>query len=49
MDRASLWTAQGIPFAFARVQVGEDKELRSTLPSNGQHVAIDPFLAGASN
>ncbi|PZQ89954.1 MAG: M23 family peptidase [Leifsonia xyli] len=36
MDRASFWTAQGIPMAFAEIAVGDDPAPREALPANGQ-------------
>lgn len=38
MDRASLWTGQGIPFAFARVQIGEQPGLQDALPATDEHL-----------
>lgn len=40
MDRSSLWTAQGIPFSFAGVQIGESDERCDALPGNNHHVII---------
>lgn len=38
MDRASLWTAQGVPMAFAQIALGEDPTPVTGLPENGQHI-----------
>lgn len=38
MDRASLWTAQGIPMAFAGITLGEDPAPVTGLPENEQHM-----------
>ncbi|MGO1949718.1 MAG: M23 family metallopeptidase [Mycobacteriaceae bacterium] len=38
MDRASLWTAQGLPIAFNGVRLGEDAGPVDGLPENGQHM-----------
>lgn len=39
MDRASLWTAQGIPMAFAGITLGDDAAPVTGLPENGQHMS----------
>lgn len=42
MDRASLWTANGIPMSFAHVHLGEPapgaETVTTGLPENGQHL-----------
>ncbi len=38
MDRASLWTAQGIPMAFHRITIGEGPGLSDALPRSNQHM-----------
>ncbi|AIY02500.1 metalloendopeptidase-like membrane protein [Arthrobacter sp. PAMC 25486] len=40
MDRASAWTGQGVPFAFAGVKIGELEELQDALPGNNQHMTV---------
>lgn len=48
MDRASFWTAQGIPMAFAGIALGDDAERVDALPSNGQHMtAPDEHQVGS--
>lgn len=47
MDRQSLWTAQGLPMAFANVSIATDAdadgpESRVAIPANGQHMIADP-------
>jgi hypothetical protein len=41
MDRASLWTAQGIPLAFAQITIDQAAEPVNGLPRNGQHIVVD--------
>lgn len=36
MDRASLWTAQGVPMAFAGITLGESSEAADALPANDE-------------
>lgn len=36
MDRVSLWTAQGLPIAFAGITLGDERA--DTLPANDQHM-----------
>lgn len=38
IDRVSLWTAQGLPMAFAGVRLGDEDERADTLPANDQHM-----------
>lgn len=38
MDRASLWTANGLPISFTQVQVGESTTVTAGIPENGQHL-----------
>lgn len=38
IDRVSLWTAQGLPMAFAGVRLGDEDESADTLPANDQHM-----------
>lgn len=38
MDCVSLWTAQGLPMAFAGVRLGDEDESADTLPANDQHM-----------
>jgi murein DD-endopeptidase MepM/ murein hydrolase activator NlpD len=38
MDRASFWTAQGVPMAFAGIAIGDDPEPADALPANEQHM-----------
>ncbi|GGF00218.1 hypothetical protein GCM10011313_23960 [Mycetocola zhadangensis] len=40
MDRASVWTAQGLPMAFADVALGDEAEPENGLPSNDQHMIV---------
>ena len=40
MDRASLWTAQGIPFVFRDVRVNAEPDARDALPGNDDHMMI---------
>ncbi|UNX53181.1 M23 family metallopeptidase [Georgenia sp. TF02-10] len=43
MDRASLWTAQGLPLAFRDVLIDGDDRPRDGVPANGEHlVAVGP-------
>lgn len=41
MDRASLWTAQGVPFSFADVRIAHDDAVRDGVPVNGEHLLAD--------
>lgn len=41
-DRASFWTAQGLPMAFAGIALGEDAERVDALPANGEHMTAGP-------
>lgn len=41
MDRASLVTAQGIPFVFAGVRIGDEAETRDAVPADGEHLLTD--------
>lgn len=38
MDRASLWTAQGVPMSFRQIALSEEPELVDALPENDQHM-----------
>lgn len=38
MDRASLWTAQGLPMSFARITLDDEHESVDALPANAQHM-----------
>lgn len=38
MDRASFWTAEGLPMAFAGITLGEDPTQVTALPADGQHM-----------
>ncbi|MGM7667805.1 M23 family metallopeptidase [Microbacterium sp. A93] len=38
MDRASLWTAIGVPMTFAGITIGDAPELADTLPQNNEHL-----------
>lgn len=38
MDGPSIWTAQGLPMAFANVSIGHDPVPRDGLPGNGEHL-----------
>lgn len=38
MDGPSIWTAQGIPMAFADVSIGGEQTMRDGLPGNGEHL-----------
>ena len=38
MDNVSLWTAQGIPMAFAAITIGDDPRPVDTLPENENHM-----------
>ena len=40
MDRASAWTAHGLPMAFADVALGEEPEREDGLPGNDQHMFV---------
>ena len=41
MDRASLWTGQGLPMGFADVRIGEDATPTTGLPQNSEHLIAD--------
>lgn len=38
MDRASLWTAHGLPMAFSAVTLDDEPEATDALPANAQHM-----------
>ncbi|MGC5627081.1 M23 family metallopeptidase [Georgenia sp. Z1344] len=38
MDRRSLWTAAGVPMAFAGISLGDAAEPVDGLPANGEHL-----------
>lgn len=40
MDRASLWTAQGIPFAFEGIRIEGDPDARDALPGNDERMLV---------
>lgn len=40
MDRASLWTAQGIPFAFEGIRIADELDARDGLPGNDEHMSV---------
>lgn len=42
MDRASLWTAQGLPMAFAGITLDDDPTPVDGLPANEQHMIATP-------
>lgn len=42
MDRASLWTARGVPMAFAGVRIAGSSEPADGLPANGEHLEVRP-------
>lgn len=41
MDRISLWTAQGLPMAFAGITLDKDPALVDGLPKNEQHMTTN--------
>ncbi len=40
MDRASFWTAQGLPMSFAGITLNGEKESADALPANEQHMTV---------
>ncbi|GAB3618316.1 hypothetical protein GCM10027416_28730 [Okibacterium endophyticum] len=38
MDRASFWTAQGLPMTFAGITLDDEDERQEVLPANDQHM-----------
>ncbi len=42
MDRASPWTAQGLPLAFDAISLDDAPERMATLPATGQHMTALP-------
>lgn len=40
MDRASFWTAEGLPMAFTGITIGEDPTQVTALPADGEHMHV---------
>ncbi|MBH0024356.1 M23 family metallopeptidase [Salinibacterium sp. SWN248] len=40
MDRASVWTAHGIPMVFGSVSVDEESEERDAMPADNEHITV---------
>lgn len=49
MDRASLWTAQGLPMSFSEITIGDSSEVSDSLPENGQHLTAVAHLNGENH
>ncbi|MDO3647758.1 M23 family metallopeptidase [Nocardia mangyaensis] len=41
MDRASFWTARGLPMTFAGITLDDEDEKTEALPANDQHMTVD--------
>lgn len=46
MDRASLWTAQGMPLAFTGIRIADGDASLDGVPENGQHLTAHTAQTG---